>query len=143
MLNPGINEAILELLASLFARTGQVNELTTLTGRGVIWEACWKLIVERPWVGYGLGSVRVVLPLSYADEWGNTYGSAHNFLLESLISVGWIGSLPLIAVLLMGLGFLISYFRKNRQDRKTLAKSAVPQSVRSMSGLRCVHCGVC
>lgn len=125
LLNPGISESILELLAGLFARTGQVTELTTLTGRGVIWEACWKLIVDRPWVGYGLGSVRVVLPLSYADEWGNTYGSAHNFLLESLISVGWIGSLPLIAVLLMGLAFLISYFRKNQQDRKTLAKKII------------------
>lgn len=120
LLNPGITDSFMQLLAMLFARTGQVTELTTLTGRGVIWEACWRLIVERPLMGYGMGSVRVVLPLSYADEWGNTYSSAHNFLLESLISVGWVGSIPLLAVLVLGMWMLVSYFRKNKQDKKSL-----------------------
>lgn len=118
LLNPDINDTILQTLANLFAKTGEVGELTSLTGRGVIWEACWKLFTDRPTFGYGLGSVRVVLPLAYSDQWGNVYGTAHNFLLESLISVGWVGTLPLVAVLLWGLVKLLAYFRGLQQGRK-------------------------
>jgi O-antigen ligase len=118
LLNPDINNMILQSLADLFAKTGEVAELTSLTGRGVIWEACWKLFTERPTFGYGLGSVRVVLPLAYSDQWGNVYGTAHNFLLESLISVGVVGTLPLVAVLLLGLIKLLDYFRSLQKHRK-------------------------
>ncbi len=118
LLNPDINDLILQTLANLFAKTGEVAELTSLTGRGVIWEACWKLFTDRPTFGYGLGSVRVVLPMAYSDQWGNSYGTAHNFLLESLISVGWVGTLPLVAVLLWGLVKLLTYFRRLHRIRK-------------------------
>lgn len=128
LLNPDINDLILQTLANLFARTGEISELTSLTGRGVIWEACWKLFTDRPTFGYGLGSVRVVLPLAYSDQWGNSYGTAHNFLLESLISVGWVGTLPLIVVLLWGLAKLLAYFRQLHKDRKAKLLTATDEN---------------
>ena len=98
MFYPGLQEQLLAMAASLFSRTGSVNELTTFTGRQVIWEASWRLVGESPWIGYGMSSVSVVLPKAHADQWGNTVATAHNSLLESLLSVGWLGTLPLVAV---------------------------------------------
>ncbi len=87
--------------AENFSRSGSTEEITNFTGRSEIWEACWGLIKDKPWQGYGLGSVRIEIPKVFYDEWGNTAATAHNFVLESLISVGVIGTSLLLAVVLM------------------------------------------
>ena len=112
LINPDLIQGILHFLAANISRTGEVSELTSLTGRSVIWAACVQLIEDRPWLGYGMGSVRIVLPLAYADEWGNTYNSAHNFVLESLISVGWLGTIPLLICMAWALWLLVAWFQK-------------------------------
>ena len=113
MLYPDLQYALLSLAAAAFSRTGAVTELTTFTGRQQIWEASWKLIGDQPWIGYGMSSVRVVLPQAYFDEWGNSVGTAHNSLLESLLTVGWIGTIPLFAVALWCLWMLISFLMRS------------------------------
>ena len=100
-LYPDLQYEVLSWLAQSFARTGQVAELTTFTGRQVIWAAVWSLIHKSPWIGYGMSSMTVVLPRAYADQWGNTYTTAHNCVLESLVSVGWIGTIPLMVVVVL------------------------------------------
>lgn len=97
-LYPGLQESVLSAAARLFARTGDVHELTSFTGRRLIWDASWRLIADAPWVGYGLSSVQVVLPKAHADQWGNTVATAHSMLLESLLTVGWLGTSLLLAV---------------------------------------------
>ncbi|RZI81355.1 MAG: O-antigen ligase family protein [Rubrivivax sp.] len=109
MLYPGLQNALLSWAAALFSRTGEVYELTSFTGRQGIWQASWQLIDSHPWIGYGLSSVRLILSQSYFDEWGNTVGTAHNWLLESLLTVGWIGTAPLIAVVSICLWKLMRY----------------------------------
>lgn len=136
---PGLSDAIMGGLASLFSRSGQISELTTLTGRHVIWEACWKLFTDQPIFGYGLGSIRVVLPLAYSDAWGNTVGTAHNLVLESLVSVGLAGTLPLLILIGICVHTLITYFSKRRR----LIKAKVPvdpdlNRLLSMCALRCL-----
>jgi O-antigen ligase len=51
LLYPGLQDALLSLLAGLFARSGNVSELTTFTGRQQIWDASWHLAHEAPWFG--------------------------------------------------------------------------------------------
>jgi len=122
MAYPGLMDAILNGLASIFARSGHVSELTTLTGRNDIWAACWRLFLDQPIFGYGLGSIRVVLPLAYSDVWGNTVSTAHNMLLESLVSVGIAGTLPLLALIGVCVYTLTGYFRR----RAHLIKARLP-----------------
>lgn len=109
MFYPGLQEQLLSMAAALFSRTGSVYELTTFTGRQIIWDASWRLVGESPWIGYGMSSVSVVLPKAHADQWGNTVATAHNSLLESLLSVGWLGTLPLVAVVVACLWMLSRY----------------------------------
>lgn len=115
MVYPDLQEDILRWLAHMFARTGHVSELTSLTGRGVIWEAAWRLIQKSPWIGYGMSSMVVVLPEAYADQWGNVYTTAHNMVLESLISVGWVGTIPLLLVTVMAFRALLGFLWRRRR----------------------------
>jgi O-antigen ligase len=48
--------------------------------------------LDRIWSG----SPRVVIRSEWGNLWGWTTGTAHNFLLESLLSVGLLGTLPLL-----------------------------------------------
>jgi O-antigen ligase len=87
------------MATSALSRSGETSEITTATGRVDIWRFCFSKWLEAPWFGYGLGSPRRVIPDGWSDSWGFTTGTAHNFVLESLLSVGVIGTLPLLAVL--------------------------------------------
>lgn len=93
---PKAFNAILLSISGLVSRSGDVAELTTFTGRSDIWRAARSLVYAKPWIGYGLGSTRVELPKAFSDAWGNTYSSAHNFILESMINVGLIGTSMLV-----------------------------------------------
>lgn len=134
MLYPGLQDALLSLLAGLFARSGNVAELTTFTGRQQIWDASWRLAHEAPWIGHGLSSVSVVLPKAHADEWGNTVATAHNFFLESLISVGWLGTGLLLAVVLMALWILARFLLSN----KSCAPAATQSRDLAVCAFRCM-----
>lgn len=140
LLYPGLTDSLMSFLASNFARSGQASELTTLTGRGVIWEACWKLIMDRPIFGYGLSSIRTVLPLAYGDEWGNTFSTAHNMLLESLISVGVAGTLPLLALIGVSLYQLTTYAAHSRQSLLRTSTALPPSPLESALSACATRC---
>jgi len=111
LLLPSLTKEVMTLFVELFSRSGNVQELTSFTGRSDIWAACWKLIVAKPMLGYGLGSVRIEIPKVFWDSWGNTAATAHNFVLESMISVGLVGTSLLLMVVLgttVGLARMVS-----------------------------------
>jgi O-antigen ligase len=135
---PGLMDAILGNLAAVFSRSGNVSELTTLTGRNDIWVACWRLFLDQPIFGYGLGSIRVVLPMAYSDVWGNTVSTAHNMLLESLISVGLAGTLPLLALISVCLYTLTTYFRRRAKLLK--GKLALDPEINQLLALCALRC---
>ena len=120
MLYPNLMNSVMTLAAELFARSGGVQELSSLTGRDEIWKACVRLIEGSPWIGYGLGSVRIEIPRTWEDMWGNSAATAHNGFLESMISVGLVGTVPLFLALFYCLYIFVRYFAGR-------ATTAVPQ----------------
>lgn len=117
VLQPGLLDSILGGLAGLITRSGRVNEITSFTGRSEIWAGVFAKWLQSPWFGYGLGSPRIIVAEAYRDQWGNTHESAHNWLLESLISFGITGT----ALLVFFLGILawqLWTFKKNEMAQK-------------------------
>lgn len=94
---PDLVHAVVVAVAAGFSRTGHAAEITTFTGRIEIWRACVAIWWLAPWLGYGLGSPRTVIPDAWSFRWGGSTGSAHNFLLESLLSFGVVGTALLLA----------------------------------------------
>lgn len=86
------------LLPSL-SRSGSVEELFTFTGRTLIWEVVWELIKESPYFGYGYASSKVIIPLNFETSWGWTTVNSHSFMLQLLLSTGFIGSLPIFLLI--------------------------------------------
>ncbi|MFN4266214.1 MAG: O-antigen ligase family protein [Aquabacterium sp.] len=130
---PRAINALLGSLTKLISRSGDVAELTTFTGRADIWQASWRLIENKPWIGYGLGSIRIELPKVFQDEWGNIYTTAHNFLLESLISVGIVGTTLLLICFVWS---TIGLTRKIRQQATAGTDSAI--TAIQITALRCL-----
>ena len=114
---PSLTKGVLRFFAETLSRSGTTEELTNLTGRSEIWAACWELIKAKPWHGYGLGSVRIEIPKVFYDEWGNTAATAHNFVLESLISVGVVGTCLLLAVVLISTFGLVRVVTQSHELR--------------------------
>ena len=94
---PDLIHASIAAIAAVFSRTGHAAEIMTFTGRIEIWRACVAIWWAAPWFGYGLGSPRTVIPEAWSFRWGGSTGSAHNFLLESLLSFGVVGTALLLA----------------------------------------------
>lgn len=81
-----------ESAVSVVTKSGDVEELTSLTGRTVIWEEALSYIVQRPVTGFGLDSAASVM----SKEATGT----HNLLLHVSFSAGLIAA-AIMAVLLV------------------------------------------
>lgn len=109
-LQPDIWKESLDLAASVLSRSGRIGEITTFTGRSQIWAAIIPEWLNSPWIGYGLGSPRIIISEAYTGPWGQKFESAHNWLLESLISFGIAGTL-LLVIFLGRLGWRLWHFQ--------------------------------
>jgi O-antigen ligase len=110
------NTDTVELLESL-SRSGRAQEILTLTGRTNLWTYVVERVADSPWLGYGYGSTRIVISSSYMTQGGWTTGHAHNMLLQSLVTVGIIGTL----FLLIGLFYqAIQFFTRPQALRDLL-----------------------
>lgn len=85
--------------ASGVTRSGDPSELYTMTGRLEIWDYAWQLIQQQPVLGWGYNSSKVVLGTHLGFGNGLMVDSAHNLLLQSMLSVGVVGTLPLVGTL--------------------------------------------
>jgi len=81
-----------------FSRSGDPSELSTLTGRLEIWEFSIQKIQESPIFGFGYNSSKVVLGQHLGFENGLMIDTAHNLWLQNMLSVGLLGTLPLLAL---------------------------------------------
>ncbi len=86
-------------LSGGLSRSGDATELFTLTGRTEIWEFAWDKILLNPWIGYGYNSSKFILP-QFDGLPGLKVDEAHNMLLQNLLAVGVIGTIPLVAFLI-------------------------------------------
>lgn len=80
-----------ESAVGVVTKSGDVEELTSLTGRTVIWQEAIGLIAERPLTGWGLDSAATVM----SKEATGT----HNLLLHVSISTGLIACWIMIGLL--------------------------------------------
>jgi len=94
-------------LSGGLSRSGDATELFTLTGRTEIWEFAWDKIVLNPWIGYGYNSSKFILP-DFDGLPGLKIDEAHNMLLQNLLAVGVVGTIPLVALLL---NLIVDYVR--------------------------------
>jgi len=93
----------LPVLAGLFefgSRTGEADEVMSLTGRVRLWEFVWEIFLDRPLFGYGYNSTELVLARNWYGPADQIVG-AHNTMLQSLLTVGILGTLPLLAMYLL------------------------------------------
>jgi len=79
----------LDAIASRFSRSGDADEVYSLTGRDALWEFTIRKISESPICGYGMGCVRFVMPESDI-AWGTF--QAHNLFLNLALMTGIVGA---------------------------------------------------
>ncbi|MEM9644222.1 MAG: O-antigen ligase family protein [Planctomycetota bacterium] len=95
------SDRIDDVVVSMGTKTGDATELTSATGRTVIWEVAIGLIQERPWTGWGLNSAPILL-----SEFSQ---HTHNLVLHVFFSGGIIaGGIAIILVLWTGIVGLLS-----------------------------------
>lgn len=86
-------------LFKFVSRTGIETEISSLTGRTEIWSSALELIYQHPLLGWGFNGTEDRLAQSM-DE--NFYGSpvnAHQMVLQLLLGLGVLGSLPFLTAL--------------------------------------------
>jgi O-antigen ligase len=83
------------------SRTGRESEILTLTGRTEIWHVAWTKFQERPLLGWGFNGTEALLLDSFEKSFDGTPVNAHNMYLQGLLSLGFLGSLPAFAYLLL------------------------------------------
>lgn len=97
-----------------FSRSGVISEIYTFTGRTEIWDYVIKKWSISPLVGYGYASSRIVIPQGYQSEYGFTTSSSHNLFLQSLLTLGIIGT---VFLLIHFTKQIIDFFSRNDRVR--------------------------
>jgi O-antigen ligase len=93
----------IDALIGLVARSGNVTQVTTFTGRTEIWHFVMSAIEKAPLLGYGFASTRELIPSGHSFGYGWTTNSAHNLWLQAWVTTGAVG---LILILVSQIGSL-------------------------------------
>lgn len=97
LLGTASNVSVADLQAS-YGRNGDVNELTTLTGRTDVWRIAARSVGEHPFEGHGFAGSIEGLRQDVEDETGLIWAThAHNWILQTAYATGLVG-LALMAV---------------------------------------------
>lgn len=88
----------LPILLTYSSRHGGAD-LASFTGRIFIWDVSLELIKERLYFGYGMGSSVFLLP-DYLSEVGFKASHAHNMYFQILLTVGFLGLLYFILLII-------------------------------------------
>lgn len=89
--------------------------------RGIVFADAWPLALDRPLVGQGAGSFEAVFPAHAGLDVPLHYDHAHNDFLQFLIEYGALGSLPLVAFVILSFGLAI----RAMFERKSLYRSGL------------------
>ena len=130
---------IIYFFADYFIRGEDWELIFTLTGRLVHWDHAWSLFVAAPFLGYGYYyGVRVVGSETYTAREGFEFSTFDNSYLDSLVSVGVIGSAPLFYIILNVLvrGLKLIRLLKKKHMTSTLVSVSSLYSVFLLSVLR-------
>jgi O-antigen ligase len=93
----------------------------TSKARPVVWEATWKLIKERPILGFGpenfeIGFVKYFNPCLFLPECGGEvrFDKAHNIIFDTLFSSGFLGLTTYILIFISAFYSLWRRFFRNK-----------------------------
>jgi exopolysaccharide production protein ExoQ len=90
----GLDRGIQKVLVGS-SKTGDAEEITSATGRTIIWAESWKLIKQSPITGYGSGTSPLLLE-NYSHH-------THNILLNPMLSMGLLGGLIVLVWLMINI----------------------------------------
>ncbi|MCD8096229.1 MAG: O-antigen ligase family protein [Ruminococcus sp.] len=88
------------LVAYFIRGTDEVN-MQTMSGRTTMWSQARTLIAERPWFGYGFGSGGEIVSSQI------NMSSLHSGIYETLMGVGLVGFVQIVAIYIITLIYLI------------------------------------
>ena len=91
------------------SRTGRESEILTLTGRTDLWDISWTKIIQKPFFGWGYFGTEQIIADSVDPTGNSAVKHAHNMFLQSLLSVGILGSLPGFAYVLLLLSRFVTH----------------------------------
>ncbi|MFO0912486.1 MAG: O-antigen ligase family protein [Pirellulales bacterium] len=94
VLQPNMNEVM-----ARSSRSGDVEEVTSLSGRTELWRDSWARFMEKPLTGHGYACARFVLA---GRDWETHH--AHHQLLNVLLTTGVVGGFCIAAALLWMIG---------------------------------------
>lgn len=97
----GREDIILKKILGAVTKTGDVAEVTTVTGRSEIWERTIQLIKGRPLQGYGMGASKEMLK--------EHLQSTHNILLHPTLSAGIGAGVLTLGLLIWNLIHVLTY----------------------------------
>ncbi len=107
-----------------YARRGQRQAaLTTFTGRTLIWEHTLNKSLESPVTGHGYGVSRLTMGEVPSVEWEVAH--CHNELLEVFFNTGILGLIPLVAMFMYSVGWIVHFSRLRDVFSTDLALHAV------------------
>lgn len=124
-------------------RGADSGTIGTVTGRTDVWSYALKRIFESPTAtafGHGYGVSKLVLnENNWTASWSATH--SHNTFLESVLSTGLMGTLPLVVLIIYSLGWLYRFWWMSRafslpfRLRAVMVVSAVLSSTMTESDL--------
>jgi len=87
-----------ERLLKYLERGQGTRNLTTLSERTMVWQACFPAIDRRPWIGYGFiaGAKNVLKDHWNATNWVPPH--AHNELIQGVLSGGIVAGILILAI---------------------------------------------
>lgn len=97
-----------ENLTRLSEASAEISE-GDMTSRGAIWAAGLRIIAERPWLGYGIGSFSTAV----ASELGSAM-NAHNSFISIMAELGVVGIMLFVLLFLLS---VLPFFLPNTSDR--------------------------
>lgn len=107
----GISDKVITL-----GRVGEVQSMSTLTGRIPLWKACMKLVHQRPFVGYGYDSFLSSENLIWiSKELGWATSSPHSAYIATIGGLGYIGFGTLLLILILSFTRSIRLAKQNSE----------------------------
>jgi len=97
--------------AGEFERRATVNAVDISSGRFAIWNFTWEQSLEKPLLGVGIGGYRE-LTATHPEVRLSARNHPHNFVLEILVSTGFIGLVTSLVALFIG---FLMYFKQINQ----------------------------
>jgi O-antigen ligase len=94
--------ALAKPLSNFLVRGQDIQQFSTLTGRTVLWDRALELVALQPLRGYGYYSGHRT-QISALPGSGTELSNLDNMWIESLVDVGWIGTLLLVVFVLVAL----------------------------------------